>query len=66
MTANSYNRDLMASAVKSALSFADYILVYPAIKENSTHVFNFGFMILSLIIIVFLYWGIYFVYKAEN
>lgn len=66
MTANSFNRDLKDSLVKPALPFADYILVYPALKENSSHVFNFGFMAISFIILLFLFWGIYFVYKAEN
>jgi len=45
---------------------SDYILVSPAIKESSSLVFNFGFLILSLFVLIFLYLGGFSIYTNTN
>ena len=62
MTANNANKDLQISMISSILPFTDYILLYPAILSQTSSIFNFGLLGISIVILIFLIWGIFFVY----
>lgn len=66
MTANKNNKDLKQSTIQSILPMSDYILVYPAIQESSSLVFNFGFLVLCLCVMIFLIWGGFYINSVEN
>jgi hypothetical protein len=48
------------------LSLCDYVLIYPAIVESGSDIFNIGILILGLLILTFLSLGAVYIYNAEN
>ncbi len=56
---------LNKSLIGPVLPASDYILIYPVIAE-SIYVFNLGYMAFIFCVLIFLYWGLFYIYYSEK